>query len=126
MSYDSVNEREYYEETDGSMIKLNAPISRSKFFIYFLFYLLWGVGTVAAKVLFGALLFPVIIISIIGLIYIQFIISTSRLWDITANKKLSVIISIVFIVLCAVKPLAFLQILYLLFLLFTPGKLVKS
>ena len=121
---ENIQDDNYYLETDSSMLKLTAPVARMKFFIYILIQLFIGLGIYSATVLFGALLFPVIIIGCLFLIYVYFVTASARLWDITGNKTIAIILCIVLGIICYFFKIF--DLIYLLCLFFISGKLIKS
>lgn len=122
-----------------SILKIDFPIGKLKFFVNslillavqllvigtylgFYFYFKSPTAFIVLLIVFGVLFF-------LPLVYLNFVNYAKRLWDITGERKTSIIITAVIFILSLIGiflPLSFIIWLGIYFaMIFTPGKLVK-
>lgn len=132
-NYNNNIPEEWYGEDDSSFFKVKAPIGQLKY--CFRALILMAIFTVAAYFIFPfmlkgmlkgslGLMFVVILLRLI-LLYPVFVNCAQRLWDITGNKMIGIILAII-VVLVILSMNNFLVNALSLILILFPGKLIKT
>ncbi len=135
---DNIPNEDIYDDTYSSLLKIDMPIGKMKFFINsIIIFLISIVGIVLYYVFYFLTISSQAVLILIGLffiffglplIYLNFVNYTKRIWDLTGTKKHAVIITIILFFTSFIFMFIF-QIAILLiylFLIFYPGKLINK
>ena len=85
---------ERYDETE-SVWKIDGPIGRLDFFWVFLGVTVILLFVIFLKTFLGSLLFPLVILLTVASLWLWFVATTKRFFDITGNKRNGIIITII-------------------------------
>ena len=102
---DNIPNEDIYDDTYSSLLKIDMPIGKMKFFINsIIIFLISIVGIVLYYVFYFLTISSQAVLILIGLffiffglplIYLNFVNYTKRIWDLTGTKKHAVIITII-------------------------------
>ena len=127
MDYD-INDDKLEVEIGKNLFWFDGPIGRFRYFmINLVIFIIEFVALILFKEIFILLfkaLWPILILGILLIVWITFVATAKRLYDITTSLKNGIIISVVLMLVSLL--LSKLSFLIFLVLVFIPGKMIKN